>query len=173
MSRSTLLCAVRGLILIRFKYKNIRMCMRECEAPGATADLPLRSWRCAAFPIPVQSIVATLSSQTATVHPPRRLGRQSTVLMRNERTNEPIHLIYSYRGVHADATVTREESCNRFLLARQIIPDGVSSCRSILPSICRKNSTVLFDLLLAALHVTTPLEMLGGGFPRWDCTNES
>jgi hypothetical protein len=83
--------------------------------------------------------------------------------MKNKRTNLFISFIVTEASI-ADATVTREESWHRFLLARQTIPDGVSSCRSILPSICRKNSTVLFDLLLA-LHVTTPLEMLGGGFP--------
>jgi hypothetical protein len=95
--------------------------------------------------------------------PPLHLGRQSTVLMRNKRTNLFISFIVT-EASPADATVTREESWHRFLLARQIVPDGVSCCRSILPSICRKNSTILFDLLLA-LHVTTPLEMLGGGFP--------
>jgi hypothetical protein len=163
MSRCTLLCTARGLILVRFKYKNMRMCMLECEAPGATADLPSRSWRCTAFPLSVQPMGATQSSQTATVHPPRHLGRQSTVLMRNKRTNLFISFIVTEASI-ADATVTREESWHRFLLARQIIPDRVSCCRSILPSICRKNSTVLFHLLLA-LHVTTPLEMLGGGSP--------
>jgi hypothetical protein len=159
MSRCTLLCTARGLILVRFQYKNMRMCMRECEAPGATAGLSSRSWRCAAFPVPVQPPYRVKRQQFT----PLRLGRQSTVLMRNKRTNLFISFIVT-EASPADATVTREESWHRFLLARQIIPDGVSCCRSILPSICRKNSTVLFDLLLA-LHVTTPLEMLGGGFP--------
>jgi hypothetical protein len=95
--------------------------------------------------------------------PPRHLGRQSTVLMRIKRTNLFISFIVTEASI-ADASVTHEGSWHRFLLARQTIPDGVSCCRSIMPSICRKNFTILFDLLLA-LHVTTPLEMLGGGFP--------